>query len=96
VAGAVAAPFVAEAARLTVRLGLRARRDRRERRRLAGTLDTQTQILNGWVESGGRFWGELLRELEDVPGMAEARRALAEQAAATEGEPKPDLRNALD
>ncbi|HEU5159588.1 MAG TPA: hypothetical protein VFU43_21505 [Streptosporangiaceae bacterium] len=95
-AGAVAAPFVAEAARVTVRLGLRARESRRDRKRFAHSLDTQTQILNGWVESGGRFWAELVKELEDVPGMLQARRMLGERAAATEGEPQRDLRTVLD
>jgi hypothetical protein len=96
-AGAVAAPFVVEAARVIVRLGLRAAGDRGPRKRLAHALDAQTQILNGWVESGGRFWAELIKELEDIPGMAAATRALAEQAVATtEGEPKPDLRTVLD
>ncbi|HZB29117.1 MAG TPA: hypothetical protein VE465_03020 [Streptosporangiaceae bacterium] len=94
-AGAVAAPFVAEAARLTVRLGLRARRDRRDRKQFAGALDAQTQILNEWVESGGRFWAELIKELGDIPGMAAAERALKEQVAAVEGEPKTDLRDVL-
>ena len=90
VAGAVGAAFATEAARLTVRLGLRARRERRERRQLGAALDTQTQILAGWVESGGRFWAELVKELRDIPGIAEAERALRDQAAATEGEPKAD------
>ena len=94
-AGAIAAPFVAEAARLTVRLGLRARRAGREGKRFAGALDTHTQILNEWVESGGRFWEDLGRELRDIPGMEEAQRTLREQAATIEGEPETDLRTVL-
>jgi hypothetical protein len=94
-AGAVAAPFVAEAARLTVRLGLRAHRTRREGKQFAGALDAHTQILNEWVESGGRFWAELIKELGDIPGMAEAERTLKKQAAAIEGDPRTDLRDVL-
>jgi hypothetical protein len=95
--GAIAAPFALEAARVSVRLGLRALGEHRARKRFAHTLDTQTQILNGWVESGGRFWAELVKELEDIPGMGPAARSLGEQAVATtEGEPKIDLRTVLD
>ncbi|HEX6469241.1 MAG TPA: hypothetical protein VF069_09115 [Streptosporangiaceae bacterium] len=94
-AGAVAAPFVADAARVTVRLGLRARRARRDRERFDHALDTHTQIMNGWVESGGRFWTDLINELRDLPGMAESERALRARAAITEGEPKADLRAVL-
>lgn len=96
VLGAVAAPFVTEATKVTVRLGLRALSDRQERRRLDGALDNRTQLINGWVESGGRFWDELVEELRDIPGMPEAQRRLRGQAAATEGEVDEELGKALD
>jgi hypothetical protein len=96
VAGAVAAPFIAEATRITVRLGLRAREARQERRRLTAALDNRTQVINGWVESGGRFWEELIKELRDVPGMAEAERHLRERTAVTEGDPETNYQSVLD
>lgn len=94
-AGAVAAPLLSEAAKVTVRLGLRAREARRERAVLAAALDTRTQLLTGWVESGGRFWRELLREMDDVPGMDEARKLLRDRAAAMEGEPDSKVEDPL-
>lgn len=94
--GTVAAPFLTEAARVTVRLGMRAVSDRRERRAFDSALDSRTQVINGWVESGGRFWTELVAELRDVPGMSEAQRQLHGQAAATEGEVDEQLGSVLD
>lgn len=96
VLGAVAAPFVTEAAKVTVRLGLRAVSDRRERRTLDAELDTRTQVINGWVESGGRFWADLVAELRDVPGMSEAARLLRADDAATEGDVEDEMRGVLD
>jgi hypothetical protein len=96
VLGAVAAPFLTEAAKVTVRLGLRAISGRRERRTLDAALDTRTQVINGWVDSGGRFWSELVRELADLPGMPDAQRLLAGRDAATEGDVEDEVRNALD
>lgn len=98
-AGAVAAPLVAEAAKVCMRLGVRGRADRKERKALEAALDTRTQLLNGWVDSAGSFWRQLVAETKDfIDDEALAKILRPPPTASTDGDPdlSADVANALD
>lgn len=97
-AGAVAAPLLAEAAKICVRLGVRGRAERRERRALGSALDTRTQLLNGWVDSAGSFWRQLVAETQQFIDDEALAKILRPPTASTDGDPSlsADMANALN
>jgi hypothetical protein len=99
IAGAVAAPLLAEAAKVCVRLGVRGRANRKERKALESALDTRTQLLNGWVKSAGSFWRQLVAETQDYIDDEVLTQILRPRPTASiDGDPDlpADVANALD
>jgi len=62
-------------------------------------LDTRTQLLNGWVDSAGSFWRQLVAETKDfIDDQALAKILRPPPTASTDGDPdlSADVANALD
>jgi hypothetical protein len=97
-AGAFLAPVVTEAATVSIRLGIRAIGEQRDRHRVEAALDTQTQVISGWVESASGFWAELVSEVQLLTGEDLGQVPLAQLQSSADGDPDQpaDLAGALD